>query len=72
MGLADQQFFLSLELTKFAVKVTVSLRRDQSVATTLYQGKVRRFKSSPLETNRGAPLEGFQGRTPGEFPGAHP
>ena len=28
MGLADQQFFLSLELTKFAVKVAVSLRRD--------------------------------------------
>ena len=41
MGLADQQFFLSLELTKFAMKVAVSLRRDQSVTTTLYQGKVR-------------------------------
>ena len=26
MGLADKQFFFSLELTKFAVKVAVSLR----------------------------------------------
>ena len=43
MGLADNQFFLSLEMTKFAVKVAVSLRREQLVATILYQvkGKVR-------------------------------
>jgi hypothetical protein len=41
-SLADRQFFLSLELTKFAVKVAVSsINRYQLVADILSQGKVK-------------------------------
>ena len=39
-SLADRKFFLSLELTKFAVKVAVSMNRYQLVADILSQGKV--------------------------------
>ena len=37
-SLADRQFFLSLELTKFAVKVAVSMNRYWLVADILSQG----------------------------------
>ena len=43
MGLADRQFFLSLELTKFAFKLAVSLKRDQLVSVIFYQRKVMGF-----------------------------
>jgi hypothetical protein len=38
--LADREFFLPLELTKFAVKVAVSMNRYQLVADILSHGKV--------------------------------
>ena len=40
-SLADSEFFLSLELTKFAVKVAVSMNRYWLVADILSQGKVK-------------------------------
>ena len=40
-SLADRKFFLSLELTKFAVKVAVSMNRYQLVADILSQVKVK-------------------------------
>jgi hypothetical protein len=39
--LADRKFFLSMELTNFAVKVPVSMNRYLLVADILSQGKVK-------------------------------
>jgi hypothetical protein len=40
-SLADRKFFLSMELTKFSVKVALSMNRYQLVADILYQGKMK-------------------------------
>ena len=40
-SLADRKFFLSMELTKFFVKVALSMNRYHLAADILHQGKVK-------------------------------